>query len=209
MADGGLTAALIISSIIGTAAAAISYDEARSANKRAVKAAEERNQQLEGVYAAESAQLSKKAEREQRRLGIERHLATESLAASVASSGIVTTSGSAAVGQNLIDANYGQAAREMTQESNAQQLAAVSNLGMAQMDTYNTMAMNFRNPLLEGFQSGSQTFSLVFGTYASAASLAGTGTSAATTAGPMAGNPAYGAGGMGPPSPFPPSGATT
>jgi hypothetical protein len=180
--DGGVTAALIISSIVAASAAAVSYSEAKSANRRAVKAAEDRNAQLDKVYAAESAQLSKKAEREQRRLNIERHLATESLAASVASSGIITTAGSAALMSDMADANYGQAARELTQESNAQQQAAVSNLGMAQMDTYNTMAMNYRNPLMEGFQTGSQTFSLVFGTYASAASLAGTGTSAATSA---------------------------
>ncbi len=203
--DGGLTAALIISTVLAAGTAAISYEEAKSANKRAVKAAEERNQQLEGVYAAESAQLSKKQEREQRRLSVERHLATESLAASVASSGLITTSGSAAVGQDLIDANYGQAAKELNQEANAQQRAATSNLGMAQMDTYNTMAMNYRNPMMEGFQTGSQTFSLVFGTYASAASLAGTGTSAANSGI----NPAaYGVGGMGPPSPYVPSGAT-
>jgi hypothetical protein len=180
--DGGLTAALIISSLAAASAAAVSYSEAKSANKRAVKAAEDRNQQLDSVYAAESAQVSKKQEREQRRISIERHLATESLAASVASSGLITTSGSAAVGQDLIDTNYGQAAKELNQEANAQQRAATSNLGMAQMDTYNTMAMSYRNPMMEGFQTGSQTFSLVFGTYASAASLAGTGASAAGTA---------------------------
>ena len=181
MADGGITTALIISAVLAAGTAAVSYSEARTANARAVKAAGERNKQLGAVYAAEGAQVSKKHEREQRRISIERHLATESLAASVANSGLITTSGSATLMQDSIGANFGQAALELTQESNAQQKAAASNLNMAVSDTYNTMAMNYKNPLMQGFQSGSQTFSLAFGTYASAASLGGVGST--TTSG--------------------------
>ena len=176
MADPtGITYALIISSIVAGAGAAVSYSEARTANRRAVAAAEQRNEQLKDVYAAEGAQQSKKAQREQRRLAIERHMAQDSLAASVASSGIITTTGSAATGAELIGANYGQAAAELAGEAQAQQRAGMMNFKMAQSDTYNTLAQNYRNPLMEGFQTGASLFSMTMGTFASGYQLANMG----------------------------------
>ncbi len=156
MADGGITTFLIISSVLSAAAAGVSYVSAVDANKRAAKAADDRDRQLQAQYDAQAAGESKKQQSQQRKMSYERHLKNEQVQASMASAGLVTTTGSAAALQSSVDSSYRVAQLESAAQSTTNQKILYTNLqgGMAETNTAYQSAIT--NPLLDSLTTGLQ-----------------------------------------------------
>lgn len=187
MADP-ITPILIISAIVGVAAAGVSYYNAMETNKRAQRAADERNDALQRQYDAQSAGESKKAQAQQRRLSYERHLKAETVAASMASAGVVTTTGSAAALQTSVDQSYRVAAAEAASQATGNQQVLLNNLGTGFAETNFQLQSTLMNPLLEGFSSGLSAFGTTL-SIGSTLNQMGAFTSAAGTAAPSFGGP--------------------
>ena len=157
MADGGLTAFLIIGTVLTAAAAGVSYVSAVQANRQAAEAADERDRQLMAQYDAQAAGESKKQESQQRRLSYERHLKNEQVAASMASAGVVTTTGSAAALQSSVDQSYRVAQLESAAQSSTNQQVLYNNLLGGMAETNAAYVSSLSNPLLDSLTTGLQT----------------------------------------------------
>ena len=151
------TTFLIIAAVMSAAAAGVSYYSAVQANKKAEKAADERNDQLQAQYNAQAAGESKKFEAKQRRLSYERHLKSESVQAAMASAGVVTTSGSAAALKSSVDSSYRVAQLESADQQDMTQSVLYNNLLGGMAETNQAYQSAIQNPLLTSLTTGLKT----------------------------------------------------
>ena len=151
------TTFLVIAAVMSVAAAGVSYYSAVQANKKAEKAADERNDQLRAQYDAQAAGESKKFEAKQRRLSYERHLKSESVAASMASAGIVTTTGSAGALKASVDNSYRVAQLESADQQDMTQNVLYNNLLGGMAETNQAYQSAIQNPLLTSLTTGLKT----------------------------------------------------
>lgn len=143
---------MIATLVIGGTMGYLQYREARSANKRAMAAAEARNRNLKVKYAQEGAGISTKHEREQKLLARESYLKQQEHLSTVASSAVATGSASTQRITGGIQDSYAIAGMDLAKSADQAQQMGHLNLTTGVDQTQAALASNWQNPVSQGFQ---------------------------------------------------------
>ena len=187
----GMEPMLIATLFIGGVMAHQQYREAKRANRNAVEAANQRNQNLRMKYAQEGAIESTKNERMQKKMAQESYLKTEQIAASVASSAVAAGSGTSRQLQGSVSDSYALAGSQIGASSGQSQQMGHLGLTMGMDQTQQALQANWQNPVAKAFAGGMQGLSM----YQGLAAMGGSGKNWWNT--PIGGQPgAFGASGV-------------